>query len=195
LQLKPDPKAAYVTLFEYLTAGHVLILSFAAVRILNVLPHAVRPSCQYWVHLSWLSLAIGLCIVSFWGFWLYREIEWTLPVFLGALVPTALIYMYSSLLAPPDPSAVESWRDHFYAVRIQLFATGFLLMCAILYSNWAILDLSPLEPGTIQPLVVIFAMGLVSAKPKLQNALALAPPAMVVMTIIIAARPDWASLQ
>ena len=98
-----------MTLFEYLAAGHVLILSFAVVRILNVLPHAVRPKCHYWVHLSWLSLAIGLCVVSFWGFWSYREIEWTLPLFIGALVPTALIYMYTSLLAPPDPSTVESW--------------------------------------------------------------------------------------
>jgi hypothetical protein len=184
-----------MTLFEYLAAGHVLILSFAVVRILNVLPHAVRPQCQYWVHLSWLLLAIGLCVVSFWGFWSYREIEWTLPLFIGALVPTALIYMYTSLLAPPDPSTVESWRDHFYMVRIQLFATGFLLMCAILYSNWAILDLSPLEPGTVQPLVVIFAIGLASEKSKLQNALALAPPAMVVTTIIMVSTPDWASLQ
>lgn len=184
-----------MTLFEYLAAGHVLILSFAVVRILNVLPYAVRPRCQYWVHISWLSLAVGLCIVAFWGFWSYRDIEWTLPLFIGALVPTALIYMYSSLLAPPDPSSVGSWRDHFYKVRIPLFATGLLLVCAILYSNWAILDLSPFEPGTLHALFVVFATGLVSERPKLQNALALVPPVSVVVTIITVASPDWASLQ
>ncbi len=184
-----------MTLFEYLAAGHVLILSFAVVRILNVVPYAARPRCQYWVHLSWLSLAIGFCLVSFWGFWSYRELEWTLPSFIARLVPTALIYTFTSLLAPPNPSAVDSWRDHFYAIRLPLFITGFLLASAILFTNWAFLGLSPFEPGTLQVLLVVFAAGLVSPKPAIQHTIALAAPAIVVITIIIVARPDWVLLQ
>ena len=80
-------------------------------------------------------------------------------------------------------------------MRIPLFATGLLLVCAILYSNWAIFDLSPLEPGTLHALFVVFATGLLSERPKLQSALALVPPVSVVVTIIMVANPYTASLQ
>ena len=134
-----------MTLFEYLAAGHVLILSFAAVRILNVLPHAVRPSCQYWVHLSWLSLAIGLCIVSFWGFWSFRELEWTFPLFIAVLSQATLVYVFSTLIVPSEPSSVESWRDYFFEVRVSLLSTGATLMGSALLGNQLIHGISPVD--------------------------------------------------
>ena len=87
-----------LTLFEYLAAGYVLMLSFAVLRALSGVPHAARSPSRYWVHLSWLSTALASCLVGFWAFWFYREVEWTFFQFIGALAPPALLYTYVSLL-------------------------------------------------------------------------------------------------
>ncbi len=92
-----------MTLFEYLATGHTLIVSFAIARVFAGVPHALRPGRRYWVHVSWLSLAVAFCLISFWGFWSYREldVEWTIFRFVGAFASSVLIYVYSSLVVPP----------------------------------------------------------------------------------------------
>ncbi len=106
-----------MTLFEYVAAGYVLILSFAVLRAVSGVPYAVRPGRRYWVHVLYLSLALATCLVGFWAFWFYREVEWTFFRFIGALAVPVLLYGYVSLLVPADPSIDSSWRDHFFGVR------------------------------------------------------------------------------
>ncbi len=57
-----------MTLFEYLAAGYVLILSFAVLRGVAGVPYALRPSSRYWVHAVYLSSLLANCLVSFWAF-------------------------------------------------------------------------------------------------------------------------------
>ena len=81
-----------VTLFEYLAAGYILMLSFAILRGVSGLPHATRYPGRYWVHVSWLSTALASCFVAFWAFWPYRQVEWTLFRVITALAIPTLLY-------------------------------------------------------------------------------------------------------
>jgi len=182
-----------VTLFEYLTTANTLILSFAVLRVLACVPHALRPGRLYWVHVSWLSAAIAFCLIGFWAFWPYRELEWTLPLFIGALTPTTLIYMFTSLVAPSEPSTVASWRDYFFSVRVPLLGTGVLYMGAVLSCNQAFLGVSAFQLASLGPwtLLAICAIGASSAKPRLHTFLAFWPPFLAVITVLVLARPDF----
>lgn len=181
-----------MTLFEYLTAANTLILSFAVLRIIACAPHALRPGRLYWVHVSWLSVAIAFCLIGFWGFWSYRGLEWTLPLLIAALSPTVLMYAFTSLVAPSEPSTVASWRDYFFGVRIPLLGTGVLYMGAVLASNQALLGVSAFQLASLGPwiLLAICAIGASSAKPQLHTVLALGPPFLAAITILMLAQPD-----
>ena len=48
-----------MSLFEYLAAGYILMLSFAVVRAVSGVPHATRYPRRYWVHVSWLATALA----------------------------------------------------------------------------------------------------------------------------------------
>jgi hypothetical protein len=180
-----------MTTFEYLAGAYTLILSFAVVRILASVPHAVQPGRRYWVHVSWLVLSIAHCLIAFWVFLSYREVEFTLPRFIAILAGPGLIYVYSSLVAPSDPSAVGSWRDYFFSVRVPLFASHFLLMVVVLFSNNVFLGSPIIGVATlpVQVLIVVSVAGLMSANPRLHTLLALGPPTLAVITVSMLAQP------
>ena len=54
-----------MTLFEYLAAGYVLILSFAVIRGVSGVPYALRPSSRYGVHFVHLSNVLTMRIPLF----------------------------------------------------------------------------------------------------------------------------------
>jgi hypothetical protein len=182
-----------VTHFEYVAAAHTLLLTFAAARILAGVFNALRPQRLYWVHLSWVSLAIMLCLASFWIFWGFREVEWTLPRLVRLLAAPGLIYGFSSIVVPASSADIESWRDYFFAVRIPLFGSGLLMIVSII-SAGTLSGLSALDPLNfpLYGLLVAFAAGLTSDKPALHSALALVPP-LVVAAILFGpvAQANW----
>ena len=182
-----------MTLFEYLAAGYILMLSFAVLRAVSGLPHAMRYPRRYWVHVSWLSTALATCFVAFWAFWPYREVEWTLFRFMNSLAVPTLLYAYISLLVPPDPSTVESWRDYFFDVRVRAFSIGAVLMTFVAISNQSTLGVPPLHPSQLgnYAYIAIYAVGLASANPRVQVGLALAVPCFVLVYILtLMAEPD-----
>lgn len=181
-----------MTLFEYLAAGHTLILTFAVVRNLAGFPHVLRAPGRYWVHTTWVFFGLAFCLVAFWAFWSYRDVEWTLVRFMGALEIPAVIYVYNSIVVPSDPAEVDSWRDHYFRVRIPFFATGVLLMSSVIVSNYFVL-------GTLNDpamflnfvFVAILGAGLASAEPRLHVLLALVVTALFVGAVLtILAQPD-----
>ena len=122
----------------------------------------------------------------------FRELEWTLPLLISALAPTTLMYVFTSLVAPSDPSTVASWRDYFFSVRIPLLGTGVLYMGAVLSSNQVLLGVSAFQLASLGPwtLLAICAIGASSAKPRLHTILAFGPPLLAAITILMLARPD-----
>jgi hypothetical protein len=165
-----------VTLFEYLAAAYVLMLSFGLVRAMSGVPHAVRPATRYWLHTAWLASALFTCLVCFWAFWPYRDVEWTILRFMNTLAVPALLYSFIALLVPADPSIVTSWRDHFFEVRSRLFATGATMMAAVIVSNQFTLGVPPLHPSQLgnYGLLAIYCVGFSSAKPAVHVVLVIA---------------------
>ena len=157
------------------------MLSFAVLRAMSGIPHAVRSSRRYWVHISWVVTALVLYLVAFWAFWPYREVEWTILKFMNALAIPALLYAYTSLLVPPDPAAVTSWRDYFLDIRMPFFTTGTVFMTAVILSNQTALSVSPLHPSQLgnYTLLAIYLIGLSSKKPRVHTALALVFPCVL----------------
>lgn len=182
-----------MTHFEYIAAAHTLILTFAAARILAGVANALQPQRLYWVHLSWVSLAIAYCLASFWVFWGYREIEWTLPLLIALLAAPSLIYTFSSMLVPANSGDVDSWRDYFFAIRPRLFVGGFLMILSIIFSNQVLAGVSAMHASQIPlyGMLAIFIVGSVSQSPSVHNALALVPPLNIVGVLLVLSRPDW----
>ena len=187
-----------MTLFEYLAAGYVLILSFSILRGGAGIPYALRSTSRYWVHVVYLSIVLANCLVGFWAFWFYRDVEWTFFGFIITLAVPLLTYVHISLLVPPDPSVVSSWRDHFFGVRIPLFTAGAATFVAVAVSNQAILGIPALHflEWPVYAAVAIYAIGLTSARPNLHAALALASlcNVAVVSVAILAQRDPLGSL-
>jgi hypothetical protein len=102
------------------------------------------------------------------------------------------MYVFTSLVAPSEPSTVASWRDYFFSVRIPLLGTGVLYMGAVLISNQALLGVSAFQLAALGPwtLLAICVIGASSAKPRLHIVLAFGPPLLAVITILMLARPD-----
>ena len=187
-----------MTLFEYLAAGFVLILSLAVIRAVAGVPYALRPTGRYWVHVVYLSMALASCLVTFWAFWFNREVEWTFFRFTIALAVPVMNYVYISLLVPADPSTVASWRDHFFGVRIPLFTSGILLFGVVVISNHSNLGIPLLHSSHwgVYAAIGIYAIALTSARPSLHAALAVAFACLVALIFLVQmARPDpFASL-
>jgi len=180
-----------VTLFEYLTAAHTLILAFAITRVLSGLADAASPGRRCWFHLSWIGMAIAFYFTAFWAFWSYSEVDWTMPLFFFVLLPIATMYVFGTTLIPSDPSTVESWRDYFFEKRVRIFSTGALIVVGILASNQVVLDVSPTEGSQfgLYVLLAIFCIGFASSSPRVHTVLALGPPVLFASILLIMARP------
>ena len=165
-----------MTLFEYLAAAYVLMLSLALVRGMSGVAHAIHPERRYWLHTTWLVFALSTCLVAFWAFWPYREVEWTIFRFMNSLAVPAVLYSFVALLVPSDPSTVISWRDHFLEVRRRLFATGVALMAAVITSNQFTLGVPWLHPSQVgnYALLGIYFVAFASARPAVHVLLAIA---------------------
>ncbi len=110
-----------MTLFEYLAIAFSLVYSFSAMRIVAGLSSATRRGHRYWVHLTFVCLGLIAIVMAFWGFWSFRDADWTLPKFFLALAGPGLLFFLACTLIPESSSTVVSWRDHYYSVRHQFF--------------------------------------------------------------------------
>ena len=110
-----------MSLFEYLAIAFSLVFSFSAMRLVSGLPHALDPTRRYWVHVSLVFLQLLSTAGIFWGFWSYRDVEWTFPRFLLALASPVVVYFNACTLIPEASASVESWRTYYFAARKRYF--------------------------------------------------------------------------
>jgi hypothetical protein len=110
-----------VTLFEYLAIAFSLVFSFAALRLVAGLPHAIAANRRYNVHVTHVFILLFATAAVFWAFWSARNVEWTFPRFLIQLAGPAALYFLACTLIPDEPVSVMSWRDYYFAVRRRYF--------------------------------------------------------------------------
>jgi hypothetical protein len=165
-----------MTLFAYVAIAFSLVFSFSAMRLLSGLPYAIRPSSRYWVHLSFVLIHLLGTSLSFWIFWALRDADWTLPKFLLALASPGAVFFISCSLVPENPSAVMSWRDHYFAARRSFFLG--LIPWALVSVGVAtfVAGLPWLHPGRFGQtlLLLVGAVGVSSASPRVHAALVIA---------------------
>ena len=172
-----------MTLFEYLAAGHTLILTFALTRVLSGVAVSVEACRRSWLHLSWLGFVVANSLFTFWAMWGYIEVEWTLIRFMGLLSVPIFVYIFSSIIVPQNLSEIDSCRNYFFDKRISIFVTGALWFIAIVLSNQLIQGTSPLHwlQITLYATIGVFVIGAATANERIHGILALWPPIFFVL--------------
>ena len=164
-----------MSLFEYLSIAYSLVFSFAAIRLVAGLPHALASTQRYYVHISHVFLMLFATVALFWGFWSFRDLEWNLFRFMSLLAGPGVVYFLACTLVPDEPSSIGSWRHYFYSVRRQYFI-GFCLWSALQMTNTTILLQMPLlHPFRVVQILIlaIGVVGLVSDNPAIQRIVAI----------------------
>jgi hypothetical protein len=127
----------------------------------------------------------------YWGFWGFRDVEWTQPKFISVLAGPALLYAMACILNPDLGSSVASWREYFYQVRVKLFLTGTCFYLVALSTLIFVAEAPPSHPAFIGQFVglVLTIAGLASARPAIQAGIAGITGAMVVLGAITVFAP------
>jgi len=163
-----------MTLFEYLAIAFSLVFSFSAMRLLSGLPYAIRPEARYWVHLTFVLIHLLGTALSFWNFWAFRLADWTLPRFLLALASPAVVYFIACSLVPENPSAVTSWRNHYYSARRSFFLGLSVWALVLAGATTLVIGLPWFHPARAGQavLLLIGALGIFFTSPRVHAALA-----------------------
>jgi len=165
-----------MTLFEYVTVAVSIVLSFGVVRLLDGLRSAILPGRRYWVHFLWIPTKLLNHAFYWWGLWSLREAaSWNLASFLWFLVFPATLYLQSTALVTTNPTAVTSWREHFYEIRSWFFWINVLLLIHTLIASRVFLGLPLLHLSRLPfaLLLVLNVLGATSANPRLHGTISI----------------------
>ena len=99
-----------------------------------------RTTTIYWVHVTWMLLLVGICIISWWNIWTLRDTEiQTISEFVMILAPRFLYVILAFVLSPPISHGQHfNLRDYYYS---QFKLIAFLLAAAFMlttFYRWAI---------------------------------------------------------
>lgn len=174
-----------MTIFEYLAIAYSLVVSFTVLRALSGLPRASSGGQIYWVHLVWICVILGTAFQYFWGFWAFRAIEWTQLKFLLVLANPALLYVMACILTPESPASADSWKHHFYSVRVQFFLIGICFQLVSIATLVMIIDLGfdDLVLKVQVALVPVWMIGAYSSRPAIHAGIV----GVVVATLVLGA--------
>ena len=163
-----------MTLFEYLVIAFALLFSFAGMRLVGGLPHALQLGRRYWVHVLFVCWQLLITIGIFWVFWSFRNVTWNFPTFLLVLVSPGLIYYNACALIPENPSAVESWHAYYYSVRSRYFVGVILWGLVIVVISTVVLQMPLLDPARIGQAAIVGSgvVGAVSASHRVHGSVA-----------------------
>ena len=180
-----------MTLFEYLAIAYSLVLSFAAMRIIEGLPYVVDAARRSWIHLVFVCAALLSCIADFWLFWNDRAAQWDFLMFLTALANPGLLYFIACILVPRNCDSVGSWWDYFLSVRIRYFsAVGAYFAVAAIHTTLigSVPLSSPLRLVQITGLAVAIS-GVRARSQRLLSAIALFYIAFAAVAVLVFLRP------
>ncbi len=113
--------------FEYVSVAVSLVYALAFSRLLGSALAAFRSPARYSVHAAWLVAMFLVAAFAWWRFWIVREVDWSGPLFVYALVTPAVVSLLVSALIGDDVEKLGSYRDVFLRNRVRFFALfGFL---------------------------------------------------------------------
>jgi hypothetical protein len=162
-----------MTLFEYVAVSFSIVLSFAVVRILAGISDVFARGRVYWVHAAWVGHQLLFTAYVWWVVWSYQEVSWTFVSFLAVLAGVSLVYYQATMLVPAQPTAVESWQEHFQAVRLQFFGAMVAWAALILINTFSILSVPAWHPARVGQIttLIIATVGLFSRRHEVHRVL------------------------
>jgi hypothetical protein len=180
-----------VTLFEYITIAYSLVFSFAAIRLVAGLSHAMDASRRYPVHLFYVCTSLFAIASVFWAQWSSRDVEWTFPLYLIRLAGPGILYFNACTLIPDAPSSVESWQDYFFAVRKRFFGGVCIWAPIMAVNSTAVLSIPLYHPIRIVQLgVLLLGMaGLATDRPKIHRIIVLGVGVVAVLAALVILQP------
>ena len=173
-----------MTLFEYLSVAVSILLSMGMVHILSRIKGVLEGGRSYWIHTIHVWLILLLHPVYWWMFWGYRDVAWTLPFFLLALVPPSMICILATSLVPSDASAIASWRDHYFRIHRSFFAL-YAAFVVVVVAQTVLLRGDPiLNPGRYfqSTLVALFIAATLSSRVRVHAVVALVVIAITIVS-------------
>lgn len=182
-----------MSLFEYLAIAFSLVYSLAALRLLGGLPSAMAPGRRSFLHLTSTLVMLALVAISFWTFWSLRDVEWTYPGFMVALLVPGGLYYCAAVLIPENPESIESWHDHYFAIRRRLYAGfgGWALAAAT--SATVNLGMGIVHParGVHALALVVGLVGAASAKERVHRGLVIVLAGLMIAASFAQLGPGW----
>ena len=151
-----------MTLFEYLAIAYSLVLSFAAMRLLEGLSHAALPGRRYWPHLVFAVCTLLSCVTTFWVFWSFRGVSWTYLGFWLALANPGVHYFIACTLVPRNADSIEAWHEYFSSVRRRYFVALATWVLVIAAMTSVLLEMPLWNPARVGQLT-IFGIATVGA--------------------------------
>lgn len=185
-----------MTLFEYVAVAASLLCSFSAVRLLAGFSAAFRPDRRYWVHSVFVVQGVVMISMNWWLFWGLRDVDWSYPRFLVALLPLAVVYVQATLLVPADPGLVRSWRDHYFQIRSRFFSLGVAYVVSLTLVTVVLLHHPLLHPRRAFPAAFIGmqAAGALSGDVRLHAGLAIGTVLLTGVALVLSSEPGALAL-
>ena len=144
--------------FEYVSVAVSLVYALAFSRLLGSALAAFRSPARYSVHAAWLVAMFLVAAFAWWRFWTVREVDWSGPLFVYALVTPAVVSLLVSALIGDDVEKLGSYRDVFLRNRVLFFALyGFLSLNGFL-ATW-VFGVNPWFK--VNPFQLVMIVGLV----------------------------------
>jgi len=151
--------------FEYISVAIALVFALAVGRLLAGLSPSLESGRRYSLHAAWVVGLLLAAVMQWWVIWRISHVAWTPIRFLWALAIPGIIFVRAGVLLSAHPDEVASFRDHFFAHRIQFFALGVIGGIHAAMSPWVLgivpwLEFAPVHPNTIS-LTVLSTLGLI----------------------------------
>lgn len=107
--------------FNYVSIALSFVYTAAVLRLLGGISAATNKQSRYIVHIIFIGVTIISIIISFWGTWSLRDVDWKLYKFILALMDGAIYYFIATVLIPENPNEIQSWKDYYYKNKNKLF--------------------------------------------------------------------------
>jgi NADH:ubiquinone oxidoreductase subunit 6 (subunit J) len=180
-----------MTLFEYLAIAYALLLSLAAVRLLNGLSQVLHAARRYWAHAIWVCLLLFSALLLFWQHWSTLEVEWTFLTFAMNLAGPGMVYFLACTIIPDDAKGVDSWREYYFSIRRQFFGGLCAWSILMVINTTLILGVPLLHRSRIIPLglMILGLSGLSTDSPRVHACILLGLSFVLIAAVVILLQP------
>ena len=139
-----------LTHFEYISVAVALVIALIVGRLVGAIPIVLESQRRYWIHAGWVAVMLLVVVMQWWTIWNLKEVEWTPFRFLWALLLPATVLVRAIVLVGTQPNSIESYKTHFFDVRVRFFAIGLLISVEIGLGPWVFGNVASAAPVYLQ---------------------------------------------